>query len=410
MAYSELIKNFDRIRDYMRDFFIYGFKGRSAFDRKSGRTYDNERRRIENYLGDYIGWDYSKNGKCVFISVDTTTLQHNPLHKAFKAKSFTDNDIQLHFFILDVLSRVGELSVEQIADSISLDYGLLFDPQTVRIKCKEYVDLGLLKYEKQGKAHTFSLSPYQFDDLLNIGESFSDMISFFSEAAQFSEIGSYLLDRLDRDSSVFLFKHHFLSHPLEDIVLMTAVNAIEQHRSIEFTNVKGTRGASSTLKGYPLKVYTSTQTGRQYLIVRGVGRKRFTACRLDYIKSVKLFDECEKANEYIDDFNKRKPHSFGISISAERAPEHIAMTLYIDDRTEQHIIRRLKREGKGGKIEKIDENTYLYSIDVYDTNEMMRWIKTFTGRIIKLEGDNIGVINRFYGDMRRMADLYGGQG
>lgn len=26
MAYSELIKNFDKIRDYMRDFFIYGLR------------------------------------------------------------------------------------------------------------------------------------------------------------------------------------------------------------------------------------------------------------------------------------------------------------------------------------------------------------------------------------------------
>ena len=28
MAYSELIKNFERIRDYMREFYIYGFKSR----------------------------------------------------------------------------------------------------------------------------------------------------------------------------------------------------------------------------------------------------------------------------------------------------------------------------------------------------------------------------------------------
>ena len=28
MAYSELIKNFNKIRDYMRDFYVYGFKSR----------------------------------------------------------------------------------------------------------------------------------------------------------------------------------------------------------------------------------------------------------------------------------------------------------------------------------------------------------------------------------------------
>lgn len=45
MAYSELIKNFDRIRDYMRQFYVYGFKSRTEYDKKSARSYDNERRR-----------------------------------------------------------------------------------------------------------------------------------------------------------------------------------------------------------------------------------------------------------------------------------------------------------------------------------------------------------------------------
>ena len=35
MAYSELIKNFDRIRDYMRQFYVYGFKSRNKYDKKS---------------------------------------------------------------------------------------------------------------------------------------------------------------------------------------------------------------------------------------------------------------------------------------------------------------------------------------------------------------------------------------
>ena len=48
MAYSELIKSFEKIRGYMRDFYVYGFKSREQYDRKSARSYDNERRRIES--------------------------------------------------------------------------------------------------------------------------------------------------------------------------------------------------------------------------------------------------------------------------------------------------------------------------------------------------------------------------
>ena len=44
MENSELIKNFERIRDYLRQMYIYGFHTRSRIRMKSARSYDNERR------------------------------------------------------------------------------------------------------------------------------------------------------------------------------------------------------------------------------------------------------------------------------------------------------------------------------------------------------------------------------
>ena len=93
MAYSELIKNFEKVRSYMRDFYVYGFKGRDEFDSKSARIYDDEYRRVKAWLEGYIDSYYDENGKKVFISIDSRTLSHNPLYIAFKTKSFTDWDI-----------------------------------------------------------------------------------------------------------------------------------------------------------------------------------------------------------------------------------------------------------------------------------------------------------------------------
>ena len=45
-GFSELIKNFEKTRSYLRDFFIYGYKVRGDFQRKSGRTYDDEKRHL----------------------------------------------------------------------------------------------------------------------------------------------------------------------------------------------------------------------------------------------------------------------------------------------------------------------------------------------------------------------------
>ena len=97
MAYSELIKNFNKIRDYMRDFYVYGFKSRDDYTKKSTRSYDDEKRRIESWLGDYMKFHQTVDGKNVFLSIDSRVTRHNPLYKAWKTKSFTDGDITLHF-------------------------------------------------------------------------------------------------------------------------------------------------------------------------------------------------------------------------------------------------------------------------------------------------------------------------
>ena len=84
MAYSELIKNFNKIRDYMRDFYVYGFKSRDDYTKKSARSYDDEKRRIESWLGDYMKFHQTADGKNVFLSIDSRVTRHNPLYKAYQ--------------------------------------------------------------------------------------------------------------------------------------------------------------------------------------------------------------------------------------------------------------------------------------------------------------------------------------
>ncbi len=111
MAYSKLIKNFSRIRDYMREFYVYGFKSRDEYTKKSARSYDDERRRLESWLGDYMQFRQTPEGKNVFLSIDSRVSRHNPLYAAWKAKSFTDGDITLHFIMCRAASCPQSLSL-----------------------------------------------------------------------------------------------------------------------------------------------------------------------------------------------------------------------------------------------------------------------------------------------------------
>lgn len=53
----------------MREFYVYGFKSRDEFTKKSARSYDDEKRRLESWLGDYMQFRQTADGKNVFLSV-----------------------------------------------------------------------------------------------------------------------------------------------------------------------------------------------------------------------------------------------------------------------------------------------------------------------------------------------------
>lgn len=92
MAYSELVKSFERIRNYMREFYVYGFKSRDEYGMKSARSYDNERRRIESWLGDYMSFHQESSGKKVFLSMDSRRVPCNPLYTFVRFDQYADGD------------------------------------------------------------------------------------------------------------------------------------------------------------------------------------------------------------------------------------------------------------------------------------------------------------------------------
>lgn len=86
------------------------------------------------------------------------------------------------------------------------------------------------------------------------------------------------------------------------------------------------------------------------------------------------------------------------------------MILAVDEEREPYILQRLQREGRGGTVEPIAPGRWRYTTQVSDTGEMMNWVKTFIGRIVALEGDGQEAIQRFHDDIRRLAEMYGGEG
>lgn len=412
MAYTELIKNFERIRSYMREFYVYGLKRRTEYDAKSARSYDNERRRIESWLGDYISFRQSASGKNMFLAIDSRSARRNPLYKAWKAKSFTDADITLHFMIFDILHAPDiAVTLSDMAEAMDCNYlsffqtPMAFDESTLRKKLQEYAALGLIQTEKHGRTIFYRRSP-NFD-LSDWGEA----LSFFSEADMAGVIGSFLLDREGWDNDHYTFKHHYITHALESDILCALFDAMSQKRSVSIKNYNRRAGDEKEWNVVPLRIFASVQSGRRYLMAWNLRFKKTTSYRLDYITAVKL-------GEVFPDFDRMRvrlaenqKHMWGVLCDDRQSPalEHVAFTVNILD-GEEHIWRRLEREKRCGRITKMDEHTARFEADVYDTSEMIPWIRTFTGRITAVEFSNKAVEALFRKDFEVMCRLYGAGG
>ena len=202
MAFNELVKNSTSVRNFMRQFFVYGFRSRDEFDTKSGRSYDNEKRRAESWHADYMSFRRDVNGKSVFL--DSRHIPHNPLYKAWKASSFTRNDISIHFLLLDILADGSVLDISEILECIDTDYIPFFqnaaqiDESTLRKKIKEYVGLGIVFAGKQGKRVVYHIPEEKIDITM-----WKEAFCFFSESNSLGAIGSFLIDKYDYLPDIF---------------------------------------------------------------------------------------------------------------------------------------------------------------------------------------------------------------
>ena len=410
-SYSELIKNFEKIRAYMREFYVYGFKSRDEYAGKSARSYDDERRRIESWLGKYMKFSRTPEGKNVFISVDSRVSRHNPFYKAWKAKSFTDGDITLHFIVFDILySPEIKLTVNEIMQIIDQKYlsgfecPMMFDESTLRKKLREYCAEGIITSEKQKKRIL-----YRRADEVNLPECL-EVVDYFSEVAPCGVVGSFLLDKMPAHKEVFAFKHHYITGAMDSDVLAMLFLAMRNKSIVTVTHSMRKKDEPVRSRIIPLRIFISVQNGRQHLIAYHPELNRFKAFRVDYISAVKTEGQTPRFDELRTQLAKMQTKMWGVNIKRGRDGcehvEHVEFSIMVE-RGEDYIVRRLEREKRIGKVEKTDDFTYRFSADVFDTSEMIPWIRTFICRITQLNFSNRTVENQFRRDIEEMYRLYG---
>ena len=259
--FQELVKSFSKTREYVRDFFVYGFKTRNEFKTKSPRTYDNERRRLESWLSPYVRRDYTQNGTNISLAIDSNLLD--------------TNDIMLHFLILDLLWDGQILTAEEITDNLLTRYETLFDIQTVRRKCNAYAKEGIIHKKKQGKTVVFSLDN-RLILWLKSHEDALDALAFYQMAGCFGIVGNLLTDQLGFFNETFRVKHSFFVHTLEEEILLELLDAMNHKKSVNLTIKSSKREFTNTISCVPLQIFTSARSGRRFLCAYLEKKRRFS--------------------------------------------------------------------------------------------------------------------------------------
>lgn len=402
-GYSELIKNFEKIRDFVRDFFIFGYRSRGDYGAVSARSYDNERRRIQSYLSGFITENWDSRGKTVSIASDTIAKSVNPLFKVWETQSFTRNDLFLHFVILDILQGKC-MTAPDIAEAVHADYlsqidaSFSIDAMTIRNKLAEYVCLGILCAEKRGKAVCYSLAE---DGILETA-GLEDALLFFQNVVPAGFLGSAMVKGQE---SPFMYRQIFFAQTLDDEMLLQVFACISERRGMVVTQEKFGRSVVSR-EVLPLRVLSNARTGRRYLVYFSRRKRRFSTMRTDYIKSVTPGEPVAGFEEIREEYKKRSEKTFALA-HQQADLKNVRMVLRIDEQEEKYVLERLAREGRHGIVNRIAENTFEFTIDVPDTLEMVPWLRTFIGRIVSIEGTETGVISQFKRDIMAMGRLAG---
>ena len=178
MSINDRIKDISTIRNWLREFSLFGDKTRADFTDMSG--YRHVLEKAEQILRtNLLQKRDTQNYQHVYLSMDARDIDRNPLFDFYRIHSFKTNDLKLHFLILDCLSdgkmknRNEILSLIYRREVYSVDDDMT---STLHRKLEEYLKLGILTFQMQNRQKLYGLNKTELDLV-----RWREAIQFYSE-------------------------------------------------------------------------------------------------------------------------------------------------------------------------------------------------------------------------------------
>ena len=167
------------------------------------------------------------------------------------------------------------------------------------------------------------------------------------------------------------------------------------------------RGSNGLKSGevIPIRFYHSVQSGRRYVAVCQIPSFRLDFVRIDRIQSIEPGKVVPEYEQHRRSILERLEHVWGVSDNGCQELTHLEMTIHVSS-PDDYTLKRLEAGKRHGVVERIDDCTSRFSIDVWEVHEMIPWVRTFIGSIASLQCSNQGFVEYFKNDLRQSYQLY----
>lgn len=372
------IKELDQIRKMYTHFFLY-----SSFIKEKlcaelgikGRTYDKRLKILKNIVDDeHISENYMLgNNKIIGISYDKYQMMKNPFLSVYKQKAYkNDTTIKRYSNILKILKDSKPLSVNEICEELYKkekgDSSIKKD--TVNKYLRSLEEGGLIK--KVGKKYALAndvLSEFDSKELEKIYQA----VSFYANVFPLHSQGHFILEHIENRNKSnklygnIIFQKIFLSDMLNDEVYLTLSTAIKEKVKVSFVD-------NETVSVIPVKIFKDDYNRERLLAKKD---DRYVSYKLSKIMQLKKTTDTYDNELYCDIVGKSFSMTRIDMVSDLNETVLVEVDFKIFEDKEFYILERLEREKKQGKIQKISNKYWKYSIEVLEPIEMIPWLRSF---------------------------------
>lgn len=331
----------EKFKRALLNYYSYGFKNLSSFDKKKQQTISEDWLRLNRVIADYMKWSEDRN-EVMFASADSQLMEFNPFHRIYRFCKY--NPITYPAYFLHTMAALSEsFALRGGVDALDLDEEQRMHLEDVikhhedlktsdlicfyteklvpsagndrnktpnnRLACMEQLGIVSCRQKdgpKGGKGdHRWSLPLFTMKTLLDAGNQVNkdftqhlhSALDFFSKYYLLGEIGTFLCDRIYRDDvSPFRFKHEYFMQALNDFNIIDLFYALENNKWCKVKYRHGIRKAEREILCYPLEIRISNMNGREHLMCYEPFKQSYTALRIEFIDAVEFFDDSKVKN------------------------------------------------------------------------------------------------------------------